>query len=329
MDSVNSFRGKILVIRGGAIGDFILTLPAITALRQQFPEAHLEVLGYPHIIQLALTSGLVDRIQSIEARALAGFRAKAASNRLADYFSSSTDRFLPMTRRDFRTNVRRCTAAQFIAGPHRPKKTAVMRPKYIYDLWAPGHLRCRPCPRLSFLGIQHPALVAPTCRADLPRRSPTQAGVRRRRESDEGGSNPDRVTSRQRQREEELAGAQMGGSTHYFIHSTELNLFLVGGEAEGERLQRLRRPCHRRGRASRKVYPSPRLRECCNNAWRLSDTIRVSRTLPLRWVCPGWFCGVIRSRKFGGHRANECAWFAIQEVWPGYRWRKSWKNCGG
>ena len=28
---------KILVIRGGAIGDFILTLPAIAALRRQFP----------------------------------------------------------------------------------------------------------------------------------------------------------------------------------------------------------------------------------------------------------------------------------------------------
>ena len=64
------------MIRGGAIGDFILTLPAIAALRRQFPEAHLEVLGYPHIIQLALAGGLVNRVQSIEARALAGFFAR-------------------------------------------------------------------------------------------------------------------------------------------------------------------------------------------------------------------------------------------------------------
>src|SRR5882672_6313686 len=89
MDSVNPFRGKILVIRGGAIGDFILTLPAIAALRQQFPQAHLEVLGYPHIIQLALSGGLVDRIQSIEARPLAGFFARNGTleTDLADYFS--------------------------------------------------------------------------------------------------------------------------------------------------------------------------------------------------------------------------------------------------
>ena len=86
-------RGKILVIRGGAIGDFVLTLPAIAALRRQFPEAHLEVLGYPHIIQLALAGGLVNRIQSIEARALAGFFARGGelAEDLADYFSETGD----------------------------------------------------------------------------------------------------------------------------------------------------------------------------------------------------------------------------------------------
>ena len=44
-------QGRILVIRGGAIGDFILTLPAIAALRRRFSDAHIEVLGYPHIAQ--------------------------------------------------------------------------------------------------------------------------------------------------------------------------------------------------------------------------------------------------------------------------------------
>ena len=45
--------GRILVIRGGAIGDFILTLPAIRLLRENFPDAHIEILGYEHIIALA------------------------------------------------------------------------------------------------------------------------------------------------------------------------------------------------------------------------------------------------------------------------------------
>ena len=48
-----ALQNKILVIRGGAIGDFILTLPVLSALRAQFPDTRLELLGYPHIAQLA------------------------------------------------------------------------------------------------------------------------------------------------------------------------------------------------------------------------------------------------------------------------------------
>jgi heptosyltransferase-2 len=41
---------SVLVIRGGAIGDFILTLPAIKLLVYQFPQAKTEILGYPQIL---------------------------------------------------------------------------------------------------------------------------------------------------------------------------------------------------------------------------------------------------------------------------------------
>src|SRR5260370_42520484 len=68
--------GRILVIRGGAIGDFILTLPVLSALRNHFPQARLAVLGCPHIAQLALAGGLADEVHSIEARPLAGFFAQ-------------------------------------------------------------------------------------------------------------------------------------------------------------------------------------------------------------------------------------------------------------
>src|SRR5271157_4348168 len=118
------FRGKILVIRGGAIGDFILTLPALAALRQQFPEAFLEVLGYPHIVQLALTAGLVDCARSIDARPLASFFARNGdlAEEMRDYFSEFDLILSYLYDPDdiFRTNVGRCSPAQFIAGPHRP-----------------------------------------------------------------------------------------------------------------------------------------------------------------------------------------------------------------
>ena len=117
-------RGKILVIRGGAIGDFILTLPVFAALRRQFPQAHLEVLGYPHIAQLALAGAAVDQVRSIDSRPLAGFFARdgALDPSLADYFAGFAVivSYLYDPDEIFQSNMRRCSAAQFIVGPHRP-----------------------------------------------------------------------------------------------------------------------------------------------------------------------------------------------------------------
>ena len=50
--------GRILVIRGGALGDFILTLPAIRLLRDNFRNCALHILGYRHIAILAQRSGI-------------------------------------------------------------------------------------------------------------------------------------------------------------------------------------------------------------------------------------------------------------------------------
>ncbi len=62
---------RVLVIRGGAIGDFILTLPAIRLLRETIAGCHLEVLGYPGIIDLAVAAGLADATRSLEHRSMA------------------------------------------------------------------------------------------------------------------------------------------------------------------------------------------------------------------------------------------------------------------
>ncbi len=117
-------RGKILVIRGGAIGDFILTLPALSALRLHFPTVHLEVLGYPHIADLAVAGRIVDQARSIESRPLANFFARngVLSSELSEYFSSFEIiiSYLYDPDKIFQTNIARCSKAQFIAGPHRP-----------------------------------------------------------------------------------------------------------------------------------------------------------------------------------------------------------------
>ena len=117
-------RGKILVVRGGAIGDFILTLPAIAALRTTFPDTHLEVLGYPVVAELARAAGLIDAFRSIEAGPLSRFFARNAKldDSWTDYFESFNLIISYLYDPDdiFKTNVARATKAQFIQGQHRP-----------------------------------------------------------------------------------------------------------------------------------------------------------------------------------------------------------------
>ena len=60
-----TLRPRLLVLRGGAIGDFVLTLPVLQALRARWPESHLEVVGYPHIAGLARAAGWADRVESL------------------------------------------------------------------------------------------------------------------------------------------------------------------------------------------------------------------------------------------------------------------------
>jgi heptosyltransferase-2 len=83
-------KPRILVIRGGAIGDFVLTLPAIRLLRENFPDAQLEILGYEHIIELARGRFYAEATRSIEYSAMAGFfvpNSNLAPD-LVEYFSS-------------------------------------------------------------------------------------------------------------------------------------------------------------------------------------------------------------------------------------------------
>jgi heptosyltransferase-3 len=55
---------KILVFRGGALGDFIVTLPALAALRDRWPGARIELIGNATAAQLAVHRGLLDAAHS-------------------------------------------------------------------------------------------------------------------------------------------------------------------------------------------------------------------------------------------------------------------------
>lgn len=114
---------RILVIRGGAIGDFVLTLPAIKLLRDRFPKAHIEILGHKHIAALAQKRFYVDAIRSIESATLARFFAKDLKlpSQWTDYFAGFDliVSYLFDPDRIFETNLRRAGTKCFLAGPSK------------------------------------------------------------------------------------------------------------------------------------------------------------------------------------------------------------------
>jgi heptosyltransferase III len=109
------------VIRGGAIGDFILTLPAIKALRVANPDAHIEILGYKSIVALAEHRYYAQRVHSIESAELSRFFAENAE--LPIESSKSFAQFdliisyLYDPDRIFETNLKRSGARKIVCGP--------------------------------------------------------------------------------------------------------------------------------------------------------------------------------------------------------------------
>jgi ADP-heptose:LPS heptosyltransferase len=212
---VSDSQGKILVVRGGAIGDFVLTLPVLAALRARFPTAPLEVLGYAHIARLALLGGLADAVRSIDARPLVGFFARdgCASDEVRDYFAGFTliVSYLYDPEEIFRQNVARCSEARFLQGPHRPNEAAGLHASEVFlkPLERLGIFDADPTPRLSLA-------VRPS---HLPCDLALHPG---------SGSEKKNWPEERWGRLLERVGGERGR-----------RLLLVGGEAEGERLSRL------------------------------------------------------------------------------------------
>ncbi|MBL9186411.1 MAG: glycosyltransferase family 9 protein [Opitutaceae bacterium] len=80
---------RILVLRGGALGDLIVTLPALALLRARWPEARIEIAGNATAAQLARTRGLVDAVHSQhEARWSALFGAPPLPKEFATWLAA-------------------------------------------------------------------------------------------------------------------------------------------------------------------------------------------------------------------------------------------------
>ena len=213
--------GRILVVRGGAIGDFVLTLPVLAALRAQFPDTHIALLGYPHIARLALAGGLVDEVRSIEARALASFFINGGQPdaALAEFFCSfhiivsylyDPDEF-------FQSNVRRNNKAQFIAGPHRPDEKELIPASAVF---------LKPLERLAIFDAD----AAPQLRVPADAGEPLPGG-------DWVAAHPGSGSEKKNWPEAKWAELL----PRLLAAEPETRLLLIAGEADGDKAQRLAR----------------------------------------------------------------------------------------
>jgi ADP-heptose:LPS heptosyltransferase len=64
---------SMLIIHQGALGDFIMALPALMTLRRSFPQAKPVVMGYPRILELVEKRFYAEEITSVDQRGMASF----------------------------------------------------------------------------------------------------------------------------------------------------------------------------------------------------------------------------------------------------------------
>lgn len=119
---------SILVIRGGAIGDFLLTLPALRLLREGFPDCRMEIVGYRHICAVAEGRFYADAVRSIEYAPMAGFfnPRSQLDPELSAYFASFGQVISYLFDPDgyFAGNLKRCGVKNLICGDPRISDSA-------------------------------------------------------------------------------------------------------------------------------------------------------------------------------------------------------------
>ena len=205
---------RILVIRGGAIGDFVLTLPVLAALRERFPKAELEILGYPRIAAMAVDAGLVRAVHALESPGLAMFFTPNGAFDLEwrEFFAryAIVVSYLYDPDNIFEENVKSCGVGQFIAARHRPDETKAIHASEVF---------LKPLEQLTIFDGD------PVARLAI--------------DSDEPSGNCLAIHPGSGSASKNWPEEKWRELIEYLLAKTTLQLLLIGGEAEGEKLQRL------------------------------------------------------------------------------------------
>ncbi|MGI8967540.1 MAG: glycosyltransferase family 9 protein [Chloroflexota bacterium] len=109
----------ITVLRAGALGDVLLTLPALHALRARFPDARLRVVGYPSLWRVV--GPLVDSVSSIDAPSFGGLLAGDPATNIPPVIAEA-DIVIAWTARDLRPALSSVAAQLVTASPYPPPR---------------------------------------------------------------------------------------------------------------------------------------------------------------------------------------------------------------
>lgn len=143
---------RILVIRGGAVGDVILTLPALGALRSLFPHAMLEVWGDPTRLSVAHHPRYADHIVDRDQWPLYQLLSTPphTATHLTTYLSTFDGilSYLPDADLTFLCNLQRYCHGQVLAwSPHPPADRHVTE-HLLQPVRQFGTPAYAPCPRI-------------------------------------------------------------------------------------------------------------------------------------------------------------------------------------
>jgi hypothetical protein len=108
---------SITVLRAGALGDTVLALPALRALRTLYSPARLRVLGYPRWWEIG--GSLVDEMVSIDDRLFATLYSDTPSNSLIDWLRDA-ELFVSWSARSVEGAVRAAGVSLVEATPYPP-----------------------------------------------------------------------------------------------------------------------------------------------------------------------------------------------------------------
>ena len=157
---------RLLIVRGGALGDLILTLPAVAALQFANPDAQIEVLANSSYQSLLLQCADLAATQALDAASLAPFFSQAANlpEQLAEWFASFDLVISYLHDPDciFETNIRTTGVANCIQGP--------------WKISDGSHATRQLVEPLTLLGIDVTSFV-PTFNFEPARESPTSGVI--------------------------------------------------------------------------------------------------------------------------------------------------------